>query len=150
MITPNLGQKTPVTEVHAKSSSVGVAFNGPELDGFQTGGQFLSYLYGELFTDDRYGVYVARAFAEIKNSRMQVAFGLNGDVINPRAPNTINFNRANGAGNLGFFRGQFLLANYFRPRKGARITTQIAVGDRVTTSFTNFGRLPLELLEEHR
>ncbi len=150
LITPNLGQETPVTEVHAKSSSAGVAFNGPEIDGYKTGGLFLSYLYGELFTDDKYGVYVARAFAEIKNSKMRVAFGLNGDVINPRAPNTINFNRANGAGNLGFFRGQFLLENYFHPHKGAQITTQIAISDPVTTSFTNFDRLPLELLEEHR
>ncbi|MDA9856551.1 hypothetical protein N9D23_00395 [Rubripirellula sp.] len=148
LITTNLGQETPVTEVHAKSSSAGLAFNGPEIDGYKTGGLFFSYLYGELFTDDMYGVYVARAFAEIKNSKMRVAFGLNGDVINLRAPNKIHFNRVNKTGNLGFFRGQFLLDNYFHPQ-GAPITTQIAISDPVTTPFTNFYRLPLELLEEH-
>lgn len=152
LISPNLGQDTKTFEAHAKSSSLGVAFTGPKFGGYQVGGTFLSYAYGETFQADQYGLYVVRAFAELKSESTRIALGLNGDVINPRAPETLNFNAANGAGNLGFFRGQFLVENSYALARGGILTTQFAISDPVATSFADFDRVTpgmVNLLEDN-
>ncbi len=148
LITPDLGQDTEVAEVHAKSSSLGIAFGGPKVGGFQMSGTLLSYLYGQTFQEDKYGLYIVRAFVDLKSEHVRFAFGFNGDLINPRAPTTINFNQANGAGNLGFFRGQFLVETNVWASQESQLTAQFALSDPVTTSFADFNQPPLNLLEE--
>ncbi|MEE2707250.1 MAG: hypothetical protein VX988_09375 [Planctomycetota bacterium] len=147
LITPDFGQDTETAEVHAKSSSLGVLLAGPQIAGLQSGGTFLTYLYGETFQEDKYGFYIVRAFGELKNEFVRFAMGLNGDVVNPRSPTTINFNAANGAGNLGFFRGQFLAEKYFHFGSNAQLTAQFALSDPVATSFASFDQPPFNLLE---
>lgn len=46
LIAPCLGQNTQTVEVHAKSSSLGIAFTGAKIAGLHSGGTFFSYLYG--------------------------------------------------------------------------------------------------------
>lgn len=149
LLTPDLGQNTKTAEVHAKSSSIGVAFTGPEIYGLRAGGTFLTYFYGETFQADQYGFYIVRAFADLKNESMRLAFGFEGDVINPLSPGTINYNAGNGAGNLGFFRGQFRIERYFHFGDCRQLTAQLALSDPVTTSFADFTKVPLNLLESN-
>ena len=147
LLSPDLGQDTETAEVHAKSSSLGIAFTGPEILGLKSGGTFLTYLYGETFQADNYGLYIVRAFADLKNESMRLAMGLEGDVINPLSPGTINYNAGNGAGNLGFFRGQFRVERYFHFGDDRQLTAQFSLSDPVATSFDDFVRPPIHLLE---
>jgi hypothetical protein len=149
LITPNLGQNTPTFEAHAKSTCLGAALAGPEILGLQSGGLFLTYLYGEQFEADRYGFYVVRAYGELKNEYVRFAIGLNGDVINPLSPTTINFNAGNLAGNLGYYRAQFRVERYFHFSESAQVTAQFALSNPVTTSFADFDQLPAHLLEDN-
>jgi len=150
LISPDLGQDTQTAEVHAKSTNLGVALQGPEINGMQSGGLFLTYLYGERFQDDKYGLYIVRMYAELKNDWLRFAAGINGDVINPRAPTTVNFNRANGAGNLGFMRAQLLVESHWDLGRQRQLTTQCAVSNPVTTAFADLSLPPLNLLENNR
>lgn len=146
-ISPDLGQDTQMAEVHAKSTNLGAALTGPEINGMQSGGMFLTYLYGERFQDDKYGLYIVRMYGELKNDSLRFAAGINGDVVNPRAPTTVNFNRANGAGNFGFMRAQFLVENHSYFSQDRQLTTQVAVSNPVTTAFANLSLPPFNLLE---
>jgi hypothetical protein len=148
LITPNFGEKSPTFEIHSKSTSLGAAFSGPEIGRFQSGGQIYSTLYGQTYEEDKYGIYLLMAYAELKNECERYAFGLHRDLINPIAPNTINFNQANGAGNLGFVRGQFRAERIRKLKQDTQLTSQLALSDPVTTSFTNFDKIPANLLEE--
>ncbi|PHS11128.1 MAG: hypothetical protein COA78_10325 [Blastopirellula sp.] len=147
LLTPDLGQKTDTFEVHGKSSSLGLMFSGPEIGSFQTGGTFLSYLYGQTFQEDQYGMYIVRAYGELKNDHMRFAIGYQGDIINPRAPGTINFNQGNGVGNMDFFRGQFRFEKYLHFSPEHQMTLQFALSDPVATSFASFDKAPANLLE---
>ena len=148
LITPDFGKDTPTFEIHSKSTSLGAAFSGPEIGRFQSGGQIYSTLYGQTYEEDQYGIYLLMAYAELKNECERYTFGLHRDLINPIAPNTINFNQANGAGNLGFVRGQLRAERFRELNQDTQLTSQLALSDPVTTSFTNFDKIPANLLEE--
>lgn len=149
LLFPDLGRDTRTFEAHAKSTNIGAVLAGPEILGMKSGGMFLTYLYGEQFEADRYGFYVVRAFGELKNDDWRFAVGLNGDVINPLSPTTINFNAGQLAGNLGYFRAQFLTERYFRFSETAQLTTQLALSNPVATSFADFNVPPNNFLEDN-
>jgi hypothetical protein len=90
-----------------------------------------------------------RAFGELKNDEWRFAVGLNGDVINPLSPTTINFNAGSMAGNLGYFRAQFLTERYFHVSDTAQLTTQVALSNPVATSFADFNVPPNNFLEDN-
>lgn len=148
LLTPDFGKNTSTFEAHAKSSSLGAALKGPRLGSFDSGGLILSYFYGEEFLADAYGFYLVRAFGELKNDQARYAFGYNGDVINPLSPTTLNYNAGNGAGNLGFFRGQFLAERFLKIGE-SQLTLQLALSDPVTTAFTDLSVPPNNLLESN-
>ncbi len=107
LLSPNFGRDTPAIELHGKSSCLGAGFQGPEICGVQSGGLILTYFYGEDYLADLSGFFLARGYGELKNDFWRFSAGADGDVINPLKPHTLDFNAGQGAGNLGFFRGQF-------------------------------------------
>jgi hypothetical protein len=149
LLLPDLGRDTRTLEVHGKSTNFGAALAGPEICGLKAGGLLLTYLYGEQFEADRYGFFVVRAYGELKNEDLRLSFGLDGDVINPRSPTTINYNAGNLAGNLGFFRGQLRVERYFHLAEDAQLTTQFALTNPVATSFASFNVPPNNFLEDN-
>ena len=149
LISPNFGKNTRTFEAHSKSTNIGIIGNGPSIGGFQSSGTFVSYLYGEQFEDDRYGPYIVRAFGNLRDDALSFSFGLNGDLINPRSPDTLNFNVANLAGNLGFIRGQFRAERTVEISADTQAKFQLALGNPVSTSFADLDRPPLNLLEDN-
>lgn len=149
LLFPDLGRDTSTFEAHAKSTNLGAVLAGPEILGLKSGGMFLTYLYGEQFEADKYGFYIVRAYGDLKDEDRRYAVGLNGDVINPLAPTTVNFNAGNLAGNLGFIRGQFLAERYFYWNDNAQVTTQFALSNPVSTSFAEFNVPPNNFLEDN-
>ncbi len=75
--------------------------------------------------------------------------GLQGDLINPLSPTTLNFNSGNLAGNLGFFRTQLRVEHRKQIARDTQLTTQVALSDPTSTSFADFDRPPLNLLEDN-
>jgi hypothetical protein len=149
LISPDFGKDTRTFEAHAKSTNLGIVFQGPKIGQFQSGGTFLSYLYGEQFQADRYGPYIVRAFGQLQSENLSFAAGLQGDLINPRSPTTLNFNAGNLAGNLGFLRSQFRVEHQKQIAQETQLTTQFALSNPTPTSFANFDRPPLMLLEDN-
>ncbi len=149
LLFPDFGKDTATFEAHAKSTNIGAALAGPEILGLQSGGMFLTYLYGEQFEDDRYGFFAVRAYGDLKDENQRFVIGLDGDTINPLAPTTVNYNAGNLAGNLGFFRGQFRYERYIHFSERSQLTTQFALSNPIATSFADFDVLPANLLEDN-
>jgi hypothetical protein len=134
-VNPFLGRDSPSIEVQGRGTSLGAMLTGPEIFGFQSGGQLLVYLYGESPFANLYGAFFAFAYADLKNDDWRFAFGLNQDVYNPLNPTTLNFGYGLDAGNTGFIRGQLRLERYFKPNDELQITIQSSIGQPVVTEY---------------
>jgi X-X-X-Leu-X-X-Gly heptad repeat protein len=138
LITPDFGTDTKTADVHAKSTYLGAAVIGPCVGSLQVGGFVLAYLYGEIVTEDVPGIFFARAYGELKNDFWRFSFGLDGDLVVPLYPTTINWSIANGVGNMGYQRAQFRVERYICPYANSQWTLQFALTDPTVTSFANF------------
>lgn len=134
-VNPFLGRDSPGIEVQGRGTSLGAQIVGPEIAGFQSGGQLLVYLYGQSPFANLYGLFFAFAYADLKNDDWRFAFGLNQDVFNPLNPTTLNFGYGLDAGNTGFIRGSFRVERYFKPTEDFQITLQSALGQPVVSEF---------------
>lgn len=139
LLSPNFGRDTPTVEVHGKQSNLGAAFVGPEIGGLKAGGLLLTYFYGEDYLADQPGFFIVRGYGELKNDFWRFAVGNDADVINPLKPGMLDFNTGQGAGNMGFFRGQFRAERYFHFGYN-QLTTQLALGNPLTTAFNGNAR----------
>jgi hypothetical protein len=137
-ITRSIGRNTNVAEVHGKSSYLGAMIAGPRMGEYQIGGQILAFFYGENVLSDRTGLFFARGNGELKSRCWRFAIGLDNDIVNPLAPDTINFVRGAGTGNLGYLRGQFRVERFFHLGNDRQWTAQFALSDPVVTTFSNF------------
>jgi X-X-X-Leu-X-X-Gly heptad repeat protein len=141
LIAPDFGNDTQTGEVHAKSSFLGAAVIGPQVGSFQVGGLGLAYFYGEIVDRDVPGLFLARLYGELKNDFWRFSVGLDGDVVVPLAPTTINWSIANGVGNMGYQRAQFRVERYICPYDNSQWTLQFALTDPTVTSFADFDLL---------
>jgi hypothetical protein len=134
-VNPFLGRDSPGIEVQGRGTSLGAQLIGPEILGFQSGGQMLIYLYGQSPFANLYGAFFALAYADLKNDDWRFAFGLNPDVFNPLNPTTLNFGYGLDAGNTGFIRGSFRIERFLQPTDDFQITLQSAMGQPVVSEF---------------
>ncbi|MBX7102617.1 MAG: hypothetical protein K1X57_00950 [Gemmataceae bacterium] len=134
-VNPFLGRDSPSIEVQGRGTSLGAMLVGPEIAGFQSGGQVLIYLYGDSPFANLYGAFFAFAYAELKNEDWRFAFGLNQDVFNPLNPATLNFGYGLDAGNTGFIRGQFRVERFLKPTEDFQVTLQGALSQPVVSEF---------------
>jgi hypothetical protein len=134
-LSPFTGRDTPSFEIHGKQSTFGFLLQGPEIFGMQSGGLVLTAFYGENLLADEQGLFIPRAFAELKDDNYRFAVGALGDIINPRIPDTLDFVKGQGGGNLGYFRGQFRADCYLHIDDETQITLQAGLGNPITTSF---------------
>lgn len=138
LVSPDFGRDTQTAEVTARSSYIGAGAVGPSVGDFQSGGLVLAYFYSSSILDDNYGFFIARAYGELKNECSRYSVGVDGDVINPLAPEMIDWAAGGGAGNLGFLRAQFRMERYFYPSAESQVTAQFALSDPIPTNYENF------------
>jgi hypothetical protein len=138
LISPDFGNDTHAAEVHAKSSYLGAAVIGPQVGCFQVGGLALAYFYGENVLEDLPGLFLARLYGELKNDFWRFSIGLDGDIVVPLYPTTVNWSIGNGAGNMGYQRAQFRVERYFCPHANSQWTVQFGLTDPTVTSYANF------------
>ncbi len=134
-VNPFLGRDSPSIEVQGRGTSLGAVITGPEICGFQSGGQVLVYLYGQSPFANLYGLFFAFAYADLKNDDWRFTFGLAQDSFNPLNPTTLNFGYGLDAGNTGFIRGQFRVERFLKITDDFQITLQSGIGQPVITEF---------------
>ncbi|MFC1597725.1 hypothetical protein ACFL5Q_07295, partial [Planctomycetota bacterium] len=108
---------------------------------FQSGGLLLGYFYGENVLNDLPGLFLARAYGELKNDFWRFSVGLDGDLVVPLYPTTVNWSIGNGAGNMGYQRAQFRVERYIHPYANSQWTLQFALTDPTVTSYSSFNLL---------
>lgn len=93
--------------LHGKTSSLAFEATGPDVGCFKTSGGLHATLLNQLPLRNLSGYFVIRAYADFTNDQWRIRIGRDNDLFSPLDPSTVNMIRHKGAGNLGWFRGQF-------------------------------------------
>ncbi len=143
-LTPSspFGFNDDTVSFHARQSTLGAAFTGPEFGGFQSGGQVIAMLFNDSVIQDTYGFLPLQAFGELKNDRWRFAAGLQFDVFAPGIPTVLPFSALAASGNVGnSFRGQLRLERYFVMANDVQWTAQMALSEPISTTVDPTFRL---------
>lgn len=128
------GLSQSTSDIHARQSSFGAMFTGPQVGDFQVGGMFLAFLYNDNAFADAYGILPAQAWGDLRNENWRFAAGYQFDVFNPNAPTILPFSILLGSGNSGnAFRGQLRVERFIRPSDDAQWTIQMALSEPITS-----------------
>ncbi len=101
----------------------------------------MAFIQNHSLTTEAYGFLPFNAYGELKNDTFRFAAGLQSDVFNPVSPTIISLFKLYGSGNTGSFRGQVRGEYFFEPTDALSVTTQVALGEAVTTVITDNRRL---------
>ena len=70
-------------DLHARQSTIGAAFTGPQMGGFQSGGLVMAMFYNDAVIVDQYGFLPLQAYGELRNQDWRFAAGLQFDIFAP-------------------------------------------------------------------
>jgi len=122
--------------VHARQSTVGAAFTGPQVGDFQSGGLVLAMFFNDAVIIDQYGFLPLQAYGELRNQDWRFAAGLQFDVFSPGIPTVLPFSALAATGNSGnTFRGQVRLERFLYPAEDVQWTMQFALSEPINTSI---------------
>jgi len=137
-LSPNTGINQSTVDIQGKSTALGMAVEGPEICGYQTGGLILIYFFGQQVFANTTGVFFAQGFGELKSDDDRLAFGVQADVFNPVNPTVLDWGNYVGAGNTGFLRGQLRYERFIKPDPDVQWTITGAVSNPVPTELFTF------------
>ena len=142
-LTPasQFGYQTNTVDLHARQTSFGASFTGPQVFGFTPGAFFLGFIQNDSLSSDAYGFLPFNAYGELKNERWRIAAGLQRDVFNPLTPTMISLLNLFASGNTGSFRGQARAEHFLKLDEALQITTQVALSDPVSSIVTSNQRI---------
>lgn len=128
--------------IHARQSTLGAAFTGPQFGGFQSGGQVIAMFFNDSVIADQYGFLPLQAFGELRNENWRFAAGLQFDVFSPGIPTVLPFSALAATGNAGnSFRGQLRLERFFNPSNDLQWTLQAALSEPISSTIDPAFRL---------
>ena len=137
-LTPDspVGLSQNTVSLHARQSTLGAAFTGPQFGGLQSGGLLAAMFFNDSVIADRYGLLPLQAYGELRNEDWRFAAGLQFDVFSPGIPTVLPFSALAGSGNSGnAFRGQLRLERFLRPATDVQWTLQMALSEPITTTI---------------
>lgn len=133
---PSPGFDDNYVSVHARQSTLGAAFTGPQFHGFQSGGMVVAMFFNDNVIADQYGLLPLQAFGELRNQDWRFAAGLQFDVFSPAMPTVLPFSALAAAGNVGnSFRGQVRLERFLHPAEDTQWTLQMALSEPVNSTI---------------
>jgi hypothetical protein len=135
------GLNTNTFDLHARQTSFGGSFTGPEVMGFTPGAFFLGFIQNDSLTSDAYGFLPFNAYGELKNDDWRFAAGLMSDVFNPLKPTVNSLTVLFTSGNTGSFRGQVRAERYVHPDEALQLTAQMALSEPVASVVTSNQRI---------
>ena len=124
-------------DIHARQTTLGAAFTGPEVGSFQSGGMLAAMLFSNSVIEDRYGFLPLQAYGDLKNEDWRFAAGLQFDVFAPGMPTILPFSALAASGNAGnSFRGSLRLERFLSPSDDVQWTLQGALSEPITTTIS--------------
>lgn len=123
-------------DMHARQTTLGAAFTGPQFHGFQSGGLVVAMFFDNSVILDQYGLLPLQAYGELRSEEWRFAAGLQFDVFSPGIPTVLPFSALAASGNAGnSFRGQLRLERFIKPAADRQYTIQLALSEPVTTTI---------------
>lgn len=123
------GLDTNSFDAHARQSYISATYSGPEVGGFEVGGQTLTFFQNDNLSNDDYGLLVYFAYGELKNDRWRFSAGLQQDVFNPVSPTVFYLTKLYASGNTGSYRAQFRAERFLRDCPDHSVTLQAALSE---------------------
>ncbi len=124
------------TDINARNSQVGLAFTGPDIWEFHSGGRISAVFFdnSNLFSDNN-GFLLTQSYGELFNDRWRFAAGLQLDVVAPGVPTTLPF-AIDGAPIGNNIKGQIRVERFIPVGSDSLLTLQGAFSEPLTTSKT--------------
>ena len=133
---PLPGRDQNIVSIHARQSTIGAAYTGPQFCGFQAGGTIIAMFFNDSVIADRYGLLPLQAFGELKNEDWRFAAGLQFDVFSPGIPTVLPFSALAASGNAGnSFRGQVRLERFLHVNERKQWTLQAALSEPINSTI---------------
>ncbi|MBN1852552.1 MAG: hypothetical protein JW829_07500, partial [Pirellulales bacterium] len=124
--------------IDARRTRVGLNVTGPEVPFFncaKSGGQLEFDFFGAFETENKPGVLLRHAYAEIKNDSFRLLGGQTWDVISPLYPGTLMYSIMWAQGNIGYRRAQIRLERYHTMPAGRKLTLQLSLNEDIVSDF---------------
>ncbi len=123
-------------DLNARNSQVGVAFTGPDIGEFHSGGRVSAVFFDNtnLFAD-RNGFLLTQSYGELFNDHWRFAAGLQLDVVAPGVPTVLPF-AIDGAPIGNNIKGQVRVERFVPVGSDSRLTLQGALSEPLTTAKT--------------
>ncbi|QDT68661.1 hypothetical protein MalM25_15850 [Planctomycetes bacterium MalM25] len=123
--------------LHAKTSTLTLDATGPRIGSFATSGGIAASLLNQLPLRNLSGFFVLRAYVDLTNDDWRFRFGRDNDLFSPINPSTVNMLQQKGAGNLGWFRGQFRADRFISVSEQQKWTLSTALSQPDVSDFLN-------------
>jgi hypothetical protein len=134
---PLPGFRQSTFDASARQTTVFATISGPEIRGFQTGGQVLGVFYGSSLIQDVWGFLPLEAYAQLKNDKWRLAAGLQSDIFNPLNPTVLPISYLGATGNTGAERGQARIERFLHLSDNSQVTLTAGISDPVPTTVNN-------------
>ena len=123
-------------DINARNSQLGVAFTGPDIGEFHSGGRISAVFFDNtnLFAD-RNGFLLTQSYGELFNDRWRFAAGLQLDVVAPVVPTVLPF-AIDGAPIGNNIKGQIRVERFVPVGSDSLLTLQGALSEPLTTAKT--------------
>ena len=123
-------------DINARDSQLGVAFTGPDIGDFHSGGRISAVFFDNtnLFADTN-GFLLTQSYGELYNDKWRFAAGLQLDVVAPLVPTVLPF-AVDGAPIGNNIKGQVRVERFVPVGSDSRLTLQGALSEPLTTAKT--------------
>jgi hypothetical protein len=123
-------------DLNARNSQLGVAFTGPDIGEFHSGGRISAVFFDNtnLFADNN-GFLLTQSYGELFNDRWRFAAGLQLDVVAPAVPTVLPF-AIDGAPIGNNIKGQIRVERFLPVGSDSLFTFQGALSEPLTTAKT--------------
>ena len=123
-------------DINARDSQLGVAFTGPDIWDFHSGGRISAVFFDNtnLFSDTN-GFLLTQSYGELYNDKWRIAAGLQLDVVAPLTPTVLPF-AIDGAPIGNNIKGQLRAERFVPLGSGSLLTFQGALSEPLTTQKT--------------
>jgi hypothetical protein len=117
-------------DVNARQSQLGVAFTGPMIGDFQSGGKISAVFFDNTILADRNGFLLQQSYGELFNDYWRFAAGLQLDVFAPGLPTVLPFSGLGGSGSAGNgIKGQIRAEHFIPVGSDSQLTLQVALSE---------------------
>jgi hypothetical protein len=131
------GFPSPTLDINARQSQVGLAFTGPTIGKFRTGGVLSMVFFDNDLFSDLNGFLAQQSYGELVNDQWRFAAGLQLDLFAPGSPTILPFSRLGGQGMAGNnIKGQIRAEHYANLSPESQMIFQLAFSEPLNTAKT--------------